>query len=637
VLDLTGPARGHDLGGHIGAWADPDWTYAVEDMAPGGRGAGNFRIYPGYIPDFGYTHSKIWLRLCLRNDTPETTDWRLYAHENFFQVYEVHVVRGDGAIEELMALARDSPFSDRPVADPEMIAPFTMEPGESVEILISYWSGGSSQVDLSVETAESYAAIAANKTARNFFFYGMMILLITVALVCLAVFRHPVFLAYAAYATSALLFVMHVDGVAFQYLWPWFPAFNSDATIFTGSGLIVFGAVYARVFLRTRERHPRMDKVLIAIIVVTLTLGVVLFIPNPQLLKKLLIMISLLAFLVFTAAGLIAYFSGYREVRFYLFAWLGVVLSSTLMNMRHMIGLEIPQEVVHDSMRAVMVLDALMMGLAIADRYNQMRLSRQAAMQETLTAAQHQLELNRRLAELQAQHELAVELSKSRDRQIQNVVHDLRQPLHALRMNVMSLNAGRQDAPSVGNIETTFAYLENLVARHLDSDVSLPAPAPEETDALDDLGVQQVLSAIEEMFAPDAEAKGLQLRRVESELETSADALALTRIVSNLVSNAIKYTETGGVLIGTRKKSGTVRIEVHDTGPGMSEADFARASQRSVRLGRDGNVQGKGLGLTIAIELARRNGMSLELSRLRSCGTGLVLVIPCKGAPRRLS
>jgi signal transduction histidine kinase len=542
----------------------------------------------------------------------------------------VHVARANGAIETVMQLGEDSPFSARPIADPELVAPFDLAPGERADLLIAYWSGVSSKVDFSIQTKESFDAIAAHKTAKNFFFYGMMILLITIAFLSLLITRQPVFLAYCGYALFAMLFVMHGDGVAFQFLWPTLPLFNSNASILTGSGLNVCGAAYARVFLRTRERLPRLDKLLMGMIVLTVALVVVLSPLNTQLLKQSLVAISLLSFLVFAISGVVAYFSGYRDVRFYALAWVGAMVSVTLMFLRHFSEIEIPQGMVHDSMRTVMVLDALMMGLAIADRYNQLRKSRQSAMQQSLDAAQKSLSLNRRLAELQARHELAMDLARSRDTRIQNVAHDLRQPLHALRLSIMNLQSAQHSEPGAAQkIEASFDYLETLIARQLEANDDIAPPGGGDDAPIAELGLQEILSAVEEMFRSDAHEKGLSLRLRPSDLDAQGDALVLTRILSNLVSNAIKYTDSGGILIGTRKKKGTIRVEIHDTGSGMSEAEFAEASKRNVRLQSGlSRAEGSGLGLAIAIDLAQRNGMRIERSNLRETGLGLVLVIP---------
>ena len=104
------------------------------------------------------------------------------------------------------------------------------------------------------------------------------------------------------------------------------------------------------------------------------------------------------------------------------------------------------------------------------------------------------------------------------------------------------------------------------------------------------------------MFAPDAKAKGLDLKAVKTSAEAAAPALPMIRVISNLVANAIKFTDTGGGVIGVRHQADTISIEVHDSSPGMSTEAFALARGRTVRLESGANpADGHGLGLAIAI------------------------------------
>jgi hypothetical protein len=108
-----------------------------------------------------------------------------------------------------------------------MIAPFELAPGEAATLVVSYYSQGSSRLSMSVETPDSFAAQAGLSAAKNYAFYGMMLVMIALASVVLAVLRQPVFAAYAAYLLSVLTYVAHADGTAFQHVWPDLPRFNS--------------------------------------------------------------------------------------------------------------------------------------------------------------------------------------------------------------------------------------------------------------------------------------------------------------------------------------------------------------------------------------------------------------------------
>ena len=518
---------------------------------------------------------------------------------------------------------------------PNLSHPLHIEPGETVTVLVNYWSEGASYLQFTMETGPSFADIAAKRTAKNFIYYGMMILLIVAALIAMMIYRHGVFAAYIAYAASTLLYLMHSDGVAYQYLWPEWPNFNSIASIVTGSAIIVFACNYARVFLLTKRFHPLTDKLLLAVIIGTLAIDASAFFVDNQIIKKLLVLCSLIAVTACTFSGIVAARTRFKEVRFFLFAWVGILVASAIMNLRHWVGIEISQDFQFDFMRIVMVVDAAMMGLAIGDRYNQLRTARQMATQASLNEAKRNLELTRRLNELEKQYAIAEEVAESKDQQIANTIHDLRQPLHALRLNVAHMIDGKSEATTEsGDIEQTFAYLEDLVSSHLDHSASTEMDRQNQTTGSGvsaNLSTNEVLRSVYEMFLPDAEAKGLEFKYVPTSLEADIEHLVLMRIVTNLVSNAIKYTNNGKILLGARRAGDRVRIEVHDTGPGMDAAEFEIAKKREVRLdSKKTDTPGSGYGLAIISELVEQNGFDLVQRQSRKGGSGLALILPSR-------
>ena len=455
----------------------------------------------------------------------------------------------------------------------------------------------------------------------------MMLLLIFAAFLAILVYRHRVFAAYIASSTSTLLFLMHSDGVAFQYLWPDFPGFNSIASIVTGSGIIIFATNYARVFLMTARRHPVVDKILLAVILLTLLVDAAAFVVDNQIIKKLLVLMSLGALSMCTLSAIVAARTRFKEVRFFLFGWVGIVIASALMNLRHWLGVEISQNFQYDFMRFVMVLDAAMLGLAIADRYNQLRSARQSAMRANLLQAERNLELTRRFTALEKQYALATKIAETKDQQIANTIHDLRQPLHALRLNVENLvQGGDVDGKGSSNVEETFSYLESLVASNIDEVADEDRDLQKNSAVREDqkMEMNKVLASVHDMFLADAQTKGLEFNYVPTSLQAEIEPLVLMRIVTNLVSNAIKYTDSGKILLGCRRCSGDVCVEVHDTGTGMDGPTFSAAQGREVRLVEGGgDPGGSGYGLSIVRELADQNDVELYLVSGRSNGSGV--------------
>jgi signal transduction histidine kinase len=168
--------------------------------------------------------------------------------------------------------------------------------------------------------------------------------------------------------------------------------------------------------------------------------------------------------------------------------------------------------------------------------------------------------------------------------------------------------------------------MERLVAERLaETDQSAPEPATREGPAgapdAAGPGLHGVLRGIAEMFASEAAEKGLDLKLVLAAPDASVAAYPLMRAVANLVSNAIKYTREGRILIALRRSGAGHRVEVHDTGPGLSGTEFAEALVRNHRLDRDRPVaEGSGLGLAVVTEIAGANGWVITACEGRRTG-----------------
>jgi CheY-like chemotaxis protein len=113
--------------------------------------------------------------------------------------------------------------------------------------------------------------------------------------------------------------------------------------------------------------------------------------------------------------------------------------------------------------------------------------------------------------------------------------------------------------------------------------------------------VARVLERIETTFADAAREKGLRLAVVPSGAWVLSDFILLERILLNLVSNAVRYTERGGVVVGCRRRGGRLRVDVCDSGPGVPEEQRDNIFREYYQLGAAGSEGRGGLGLGLAI------------------------------------
>ena len=116
-----------------------------------------------------------------------------------------------------------------------------------------------------------------------------------------------------------------------------------------------------------------------------------------------------------------------------------------------------------------------------------------------------------------------------------------------------------------------------------------------------DFRLDDVFAELETEFAALAEDKGLTLKVVRTTWMVRSDRQLLRRIIQNLLSNAVRYTQHGRILLCARRRGDMVRIEIRDTGPGIAVEEQARVFQEFKRLDGAGNAEQQGLGLGLAI------------------------------------
>ncbi|MBU2091551.1 MAG: PAS-domain containing protein, partial [Alphaproteobacteria bacterium] len=221
---------------------------------------------------------------------------------------------------------------------------------------------------------------------------------------------------------------------------------------------------------------------------------------------------------------------------------------------------------------------------------------------------------------LAASKRAAEEANLAKSRFLAAASHDLRQPLHAVGILVSALSARLEDerqkeiAGQIGDcLETVSSLFDALLdISKLDAGVVAPAFAP--------VPLGPLLKALRREFTPLAERKGLRLTVLDSRLAVRSDAAMLGRILRNFLSNAIKYTESGGVLLGVRRRGESLRIDVIDNGPGFDPAEAEAVFREFHRLEGTAAQQGIGLGLSIADRLARLLEHRLEVATQPGAG-----------------
>lgn len=239
---------------------------------------------------------------------------------------------------------------------------------------------------------------------------------------------------------------------------------------------------------------------------------------------------------------------------------------------------------------------------------------------ESYNIRQQRVELNRRLRSALGNAETA---NRAKTRFLASASHDLRQPIHALSLFSGSLLLRPMDARTAAIAEQIDKAVKSL-ASQLDAllDISrLDAGVIERTVSSIDLPT--LLSQLMEEFQPQAERKELRLTLHGPGGGTvRTDPMLLQRILRNLMSNAIKYTDRGQVDVLVELRGDKVRVTVADTGPGIPESEQERIFEEFYQLGNPERDRSKGLGLGLAIVRRLTELLDLELRLSSAPGKG---------------
>ncbi len=214
---------------------------------------------------------------------------------------------------------------------------------------------------------------------------------------------------------------------------------------------------------------------------------------------------------------------------------------------------------------------------------------------------------------------------RARERLLAAAAHDLQQPAEAIRLYAQLLQAeparalelSDRIARAAGSMKDVAQSLVDLALLDVRGDRLAHEP----------VHVGVLLDELRGVYEPLAHQKGLALRLRSMDATLQSNPVLLRRVLGNLLANAIRYTERGGVLLAARRRAGGISLEVWDTGIGIDPAAQSRVFEAFYRAAPAGVGAGTGLGLAIASELAAHLGGRVSVGSRLGRGSVFRLVI----------
>lgn len=578
------------------------------------------------FPDFGLTEARVWLRLAVHNPHKTAGTWRLDLKRQYSEEVKVYAVRAGQAPRLLVSHGQSEPYSKRRIPNRYLEVDFSIAGGETVQFLITHRSTSTTYLPVAVAKPDGVYTVHANEARIDWLLNGALFAMILFALLLTPITGWRLSISFSLYVTAGLFYIANADGYTFQLLWPNNPGLNDPMNLAAMLLMPATGLLFARQLFIFRESSPAFDKLLLVVISVFLVAAVLAFalVRYDWFMVPAYSMIPL-AKIVQVAAGIIALRGKKVGAIPYFIGAMLIVSSISYATVAHLMPGHFDLDNTLDFGHFILFLDCLAFAVAMMLRLVAIQKERDLAMQSELRLSKEKVALGEDLIKTQRDYHDARVLSEQRLNQLSSVSHDIRQPLVSLRTALGRFRG--QNEQVTEQMHAAFDYLENLAIDQMGD--SQPDDNEEHggRSHIERFPVNVVLDNVFEIFRDEARANKLDFRYRPAKTEIETDPVALMRAVSNLVSNAVKHTQKGSILLAARARGNKLRIEVWDTGPGM---DQDQIGQMMARHQKGDDSDGAGLGLSIVQEICASLDLQFEFRSSKGKGSAAFIHVPVR-------
>lgn len=592
----------------------------------------NARI-EGYVFNLGPTQSRYWLTLDVHNTAAQTLSLQLLVSASYRPLLNVYAINEAGQRSSLLQESMHTVFAQRNTAFRYLVSSaFTLDAGQSTTLLLEYDTIGSSYLPLSIVDGDTLQAIMYKDSVHAAFFYSFSLAAILVFMLFGLAMLDRVSAMYGALFLLSLLFIASMEGFAFKYMWPQWRVWNHYSPLVlqylvSGFGFLVS---FIAVVRTDHNQYPvRAMKYVALLCFILAGLSFVLpFIPMAHI-------ASLLLALMFISQGyaITSWISfGQKRNAIAVVSALLLMVFVVVLVLLSLDATVLPGYFYVLSTRVVYLLAILATMATIIAHVSGLRMDHEKALENELVLMKREAETNKALYEAEQNYSRVKEIARLRQQQLATASHDMRQPLFSLRSTIDAI-AQNESATLKNQLRNAFDYLENLCSQYLrdtrpDEDVpdsDVVNETSHQQEPVEAYAVSLILDTAARMFRDEATDKGLGFRLQSSSLKIAQPPLVVMRIVSNLISNAVKHTREGKILLGARRRKNAVSLQVMDTGCGMTAEQLAVLGN-AYEKGPESS--GEGLGLAICRQLAEQHGMRFDIFSVPGKGTCCSIEIP---------
>lgn len=391
AITLESGGKAITLGPHYRIYEDESRSLGVKDIVSG-KYADAFKPLISREPNLGYSKAVIWARVDIENRIDRPTDWILeipFPTLDNVEVFLVDTDRNEILYDKSAGDLR--PFNERPYPHRNFVFPMTLPPIKNMAYILRVDSRGSLTIPSILWPPALFHHNSQNAYFALSIYFGILIALFAYNLLLYLSLGDRIFFYYILSVGAMALGQFSWNGLGNEYLWPNLPAWGNVAAIagFDATGL--FGAIFSRAFLNTRQSAPSLDKALFACGAVFAILLVTIPVTSYQFNAMATSASGVVFSLVATLSGIVCLARGFTSARYFLLAWAILLLGTAALGARNLGWIPTNFFTLH-SMQIGSALDMILLSFALAERINDLRREKEAAQVEAYNTRQTMIE-----------------------------------------------------------------------------------------------------------------------------------------------------------------------------------------------------------------------------------------------------
>jgi PAS domain S-box-containing protein len=425
--------------------------------------AARFRALPGAEDvNFGYSASAYWLRFRLRVAPGATANWLLEVGYPSLDRVEVYLAEAGRELSAQQA-GDLQPFSQRPFVHRNLVFPLALAPRHEYTVYVRAVSQGNLTLPMTLWTGRALHRHDQRRYSLHALYLGALLALAAYNLLLFFSLRERQYLEYVAFALCMGVAMASLYGLGNQFLWPEWPWFGNAVFPAAMSATGLFGALFTRSFLDSRRTIPRLDRIIVVLILCFFA-GVPGSFMATYRLAAIFVSLTGAGFSgLAVVAGVVAFRHDYHGARYFLLAWTLLLVGVLVTGLRNLSVIPTNTLTAH-AMQLGSALEMLLLSFALADRFHFLRRAKEQAQSEAIAAKQQLVE-----SLTKSEQELSGRVA-ARTRELQEREYYLRAILDNAADGIVSVNAD-------GYIETANAAAETLLGYPASAMIGQPLQA----------------------------------------------------------------------------------------------------------------------------------------------------------------